>query len=139
MRVEHVLLTEGVGADIRNAMTLIGFNQRVINAHAVPFSFRQTLVIGLIDDSEDDGVAPSGQLAINLVNPQGVAVFALNQAIQLNQRSRKDVPGFTNIAMDVQFSGSVRGRYTLQLTWQDAVGEAEKHEISVYVVDAAEG
>ncbi|WP_405425213.1 DUF6941 family protein [Streptomyces erythrochromogenes] len=138
MKIEHVLLAEGVAADIRGALTIVGFNQRVINTPSLPFNFRQTLVVTLTDEAEGDQQAQSAQISVSLTSPEGTAAFAFTQMVQIPVKPGKGVPVLTNIAIDVPFSGVSYGNYKVKVSWQQAGEANEERVIDVFVVNPAD-
>ncbi|MGW2333974.1 DUF6941 family protein [Streptomyces sp. NPDC001685] len=135
MKIDHVLLAEGVVGDIRGALTLVGYNQRVINSPNLPFSFKQTLVVSLTGKADE---SVSAQLTINLVTPEGGSVFAFTQNVQMTAPGSKIAPSITNIAMDIPFSGVSYGVYRLNVLWRQVGEDVDEREIEVFIVDPAD-
>ncbi|MFE6091182.1 hypothetical protein ACFQ7M_04235 [Streptomyces massasporeus] len=135
MNIDYVLLAEGVTADIRGAMTLVGYNQRVVNSPTLPFSFKQTLVVSLSGEMTKGAQA---QLSVNLNTPEGGSAFAFTQPVQVPSPTLKGIPASTNIAMDIPFTGVSYGAYKLKVAWREAGQEAEERELELFVVNPAE-
>ncbi|MFF7521169.1 DUF6941 family protein [Streptomyces pseudovenezuelae] len=135
MNIDAALLAEGATGDIRGAITLVGYNQRVVNAPTLPFSFKLTLVVSLSGETEK---ASQAQISVNLESPEGESAFAFSQPVQLPASTVKGVPSFTNIAMDIPFTGVSYGVYRLTASWREAGQEAQDREIEVFVVNPAE-
>jgi hypothetical protein len=135
MRVESAFLAEGVTSDIRGAMGLVGFNQRVLGANVLPFSFRQTLVVSLIHEAEapDVTAAKPGLLTIQFLDPEGGLSFAATQAIPGQEHRNPSLPIFTNFAIELPLSGRLHGKYTLVVNWE-CDGEFQKLELPLLIL-----
>jgi hypothetical protein len=134
VEIENVLLAEAAVADIRGAMTLVGYNQRVVNSPNLPFSFKQTLIITLRGEVETGSHA---QLSVNLTSPEGDSAFAFAQQVPIPPPASKGVPSFINIAMDIPFSGNSYGTYSLKVTWREMGQESQGRDIDIFVLDPA--
>ncbi|MEU5999072.1 hypothetical protein ABZ837_14730 [Streptomyces sp. NPDC047197] len=134
MKIDNILLAEGVTGDIRGAMTLVGYNQRVVKVPSLPFSFKQVLVVSLRGEVENSSPA---QLSVNLVPPEGGSAFAFTQQVQLPTPTAKDVPSFTNIAMDIPFAGISYGLYEIKVSWREVGQDPQDRGMDIFVLDPA--
>jgi hypothetical protein len=138
VKIENAFLVEGVALDIRGAMTLVGFNQRVVAPPSLPSAFRQTLMLSLIDEVGPEAVPEgsiAGQLGLTLVDPGGVTAFAFTQGVPLQPKQRPELPTYTNIAIEIPFSCNSYGVYALTIKWHLAGADVEERQIDVLVLD----
>lgn len=142
MRCDLFVLAEGVTADARGALTLVGVNQRTIVAPSLPFPIRQKVVISLTDEA--DGPAghpfeelPDGDLTIRVTDPSGTLQFAINQGFKM---PKVDVPAgapqIVNIIADIVLSGTSHGEYLAQATFRTTDDEEFAKEFPIYVIPA---
>jgi hypothetical protein len=143
VRIESAILAEGVVADIRGAMTIVGFNQRVVGAPNLPFGFRQTLVLTLIEDPEPDGQADvslgrDGLLTVRVLDPAGAVRFSASQLIPASGRRVLNVPAIANVALEIPISGETHGVYKVQVEWKSPSGDEESRDIPITVLSSGE-
>lgn len=142
MRCDLFVLAEGVTADARGALTLVGVNQRTIVAGSLPFPVRQKVVISLTDEDQGpDGhmfeELPDGDLTIRVTDPSGTLQFAINQGFKMPKVDRPaGAPQIVNIIADIVLSGTSYGKYTAQATFRTTDAEEFAKEFPIYVVPA---
>lgn len=143
MRCDLFVLAEGVTADARGALTMVGVNQRVIVAGSLPFSVRQKIVISLTDEMQgphghDFEELPDGDLSIRVTDPSGDPQFAISQGFKMPQENLPEQgPKIANIVADVVVSGTTFGEYTVAATFRTADGGEVAKNFPIYVVPVA--
>lgn len=143
MRCDLFVLAEGVTADARGALTLVGVNQRVIVAGSLPFSVRQKVVISLTDETQGPlGQAfedfPNGDLSALVTDPAGTRQFVINQSFKVPKENPPEgLPKIANIIADIVISGTTYGEYTARVSFRTTDGDEEAREFPIYVVPAA--
>lgn len=135
MKIDHVVLAEGAAADVRGALTLVGFNQRVINVPAIPFTFKQVLIVSFVVMPGEEPSA--GTISVTLLTPSGGTGFALTHPIPAAVQPAKDVPAIGNLALELPITGDEPGTYEVHVTWQAPNKQPESRQIPIYVNSAA--
>ncbi|MBO0801594.1 MAG: hypothetical protein J2P25_00750 [Nocardiopsaceae bacterium] len=142
MKCDLFVLAEGVTADARGALTLVGVNQRAIATASLPFSVRQKIVISLTDEVEgpaghEFAKLPDGDLTIRVTDPSGTPQFAISQNFKMPKEDMPAMmPKIANIIADIVISGTSYGEYTAQTTFRTTDGEEFSREFPIYVVPA---
>ncbi|MFJ8626254.1 hypothetical protein ACIRD3_25925 [Kitasatospora sp. NPDC093550] len=136
MKIDHVILAEGAAADLRGALTLVGVNQRVVNAPSLPFSFKQSLAITFTSGpaSTANEAAQNGQLSVAVTGPGGDTTFAVSTAIPIAPSARKDAPSIGHILLELPISGTSHGTYRVSVTWEAPEDDRDTRNIDLYVV-----
>ncbi|MGV9282335.1 hypothetical protein [Streptomyces sp. NPDC003730] len=137
MRIDSVLLAEGVTNDARGAFTAVGVNQKIISSAVLPFAVKQNLVLVFTDEAEDSEFsAPEGKdfsVSVRLFDPEGQASFAVSQPLPKVGKSWVDLPALLNLVVEVPVSGSRYGRYSLEAALLEKGVVKEKKVITLFV------
>lgn len=139
MRVEQVLLAEGVTNDSRGALSLIGVNQRVIASPNLPVNIRLQCVVMLTDEVADedrtfDESAP-GNVSIEVLRPDGTTAFAVTQPIVRVQKRFVDLPVLINVISGIVVTGTTHGVFMLRARYIPPNGEPQQERhVPIYVV-----
>ncbi|TRO64776.1 hypothetical protein [Streptomyces sp. IB201691-2A2] len=140
MRIDSVLLAEGIATDARGAFTAVGVNQKIISSAALPFAVKQNLVLIFTDESdESEFTSPEGKdfsVSVRLLDPDGQASFAVSQPLPKVKKSWVDLPSLMNLVVEVSVSGNRYGKYSLVAALQEKGVDQEKKVITLFVTPA---
>jgi hypothetical protein len=134
-------LAEGVVADIRGALTLVGINQRVLAPTILPFVIKQRLVVVISDEIPESkgsefGQAPDGVVSIQVFDPAGEDIFLAREVIKLPAEKKwEDLPLVVNMIMDVDVRGASYGVYLIEVTYTPADSVEVTRRFPIYVVE----
>ncbi len=83
MKLDGVLLCEGVGQVARGAFTFIAVHQNVLVAESLPHVEKRTIVLLLSEDRPSDRplANPSGTASFRVLSPDGTIPFAITQQV----------------------------------------------------------
>lgn len=139
MRLDGVVLCEGVGQDARGAFTFIAVNQNVLVAESLPHVEKRTVVVLLSEDRPSDRplTNPSGTASFRVLSPTGTIAFAITQQVPPLQRRWSDIAANLILAADVLVQAPEFGEYRIQCEITSPDIEAPiVAEQKVYVIPA---
>ncbi|MEU6515132.1 hypothetical protein [Streptomyces sp. NPDC046978] len=140
MRIDSILLAEGITPDARGALAAVGINQKIISSAVLPFAVKQSLVLIFTDESTDASFEePEGKdfaVSIRVFDPAGQPTFAVSQPLPKVKKAWIDLPSLMNLVVEVSMSGSSYGRYVLEASLQENGVECEKRAITLFVTPA---
>ncbi len=116
MKLDGVLLCEGVGQDARGAFTFIAVHQNVLVAESLPHLEKRTFVVLLSEDRPNDRQLEklSGTASFRVLNPDGTVAFAITQQVPPVQKRWSDLAANLILAADVLVQAPEFGEYRIQ-------------------------
>jgi hypothetical protein len=125
MRLDGVLLCEGIGQDARGAFTFIAVNQNVLVAESLPHVEKRICVILLSEErpNEESTTKLSGTASFKVRKPNGDIDFAITQPIPQVQKRWSDLATNLIFAADVLVQASEYGEYAVECEITPTDGE----------------
>jgi hypothetical protein len=133
--IDLAVLTEGIAADARGSITLVGVNPNVLLAETFPLQFSPFLFLTLKDEEEAGTLSPGRVVAatVRATAPDGEVIFvapAIRQVI-----APAPFPALhprVNVIAQVPFTASKNGTYLIsaRVTVLDGEGGAELAEVT---------
>lgn len=137
MRIDWLIPAEGVTADSRGAMAVVGFNQHVLTPDRFPFSTKG-VVVGQISGDGEDALRADRRLFFQFVvqDPDGTTLFATNGETVLGPKPHPNGPSLISVSLDYQVTVSKPGEHRLCLRMTTEEGDAAEGGTSLWVQPA---
>lgn len=135
MKMDWVIIAEGVGSDAGGALTAIGVDQNVLIAPALPTRTKRAVIVHLVEGDRPVTPGTSLQFTITVTSPNGKVVSAQSGEAQLGPRLYVDLPGTVTIPVEFQLPVSEYGSYTITATVDEARSEQLSGSTTLYVVE----
>lgn len=138
---DTLIFAEAAVNDSRGAMTVIGLNQRVIAPAATPFNMRQRVVMTFSDEvpgslGKEFGELPGGSVSIRVLDPDGLAVFAVSEDIEVPKEKRwTDLPLLATLVVDIDIKGDAYGIYVVEVMHRGDGLEEQIRRVPIYIVN----
>lgn len=139
MKIEWMVLAEGLAQDSKGAFSLIGLNQNLMFADKLPTQTKRAVVVHLTGSSTDAAVEMgSASFTFALKSPEGATLIAQSGQIQGADFPFPDLPATADIPFDVVAPIPEYGTYLIQFDIRFATGETESSGIQFYVRPVSE-
>lgn len=136
MKLEWVLLAEGLGQDSRGAVTAIGINQNVLVVQKLPATTKRAIIAHIIDEDNSLNSGDKLSFRFRVISPSGETVSTQGGQILLGERLHPDFPLAVDMPVEVIFDVAEYGRYRLTMALNLPDGEQLTGEALLYVKEA---
>jgi len=134
LKIEWMLIAEGLGADSKNALTVIGVNQNIFSPPSLPAMTKRAILARVLDDEDTLKAGSSLQVAFSVIGPAGDVVAAQSSTVSVAGRLWKDLPGNLDIPAELGLSVNDYGEYVMRLDIRTPAGERQRAEVRLHVV-----
>lgn len=123
MKVEWVIIAEGLGTAGNGAITAIGINQVLIIASTLPINTKRAIMVHLVDD--DDSLADKELgLGVKVLSPSGKILVAQTAPARTGKPQWPDIPVTFDIFTEIGLLLAEYGTYVVdvEVTLPDGTG-----------------
>lgn len=135
MKVEWILIADGIGQDSRGAVTAIAINQNVIIAPTLPDVAKRAVVAHI---TEAPGVIKRGDkinVSFRVISPSGDILAAQSGQVTVGQIIFPDLPVTTDLPMEFSMSLSEYGTHKIEIRVDLAGREHSEGAIELFVTE----
>lgn len=126
MRVEWVILAEGLGQDSKGAITAIGLNQNVLVAPSFPVSTKRAVVAHLVDYQQHLKVGDKINLRFSATSPSGKVIAAQSVQAAIGQPPPwPDLPANADMPAEMILTFYEYGTHRIEVSVQSTGVEEE--------------
>lgn len=134
MRIEWILLAEGITYDSRGALAAVGLNQNVFAANALPANTKRAVIVRLTDPPENRTV----HFRYAVVAASGQILSAQEGAIEFGERRLLDLPAALDVPAEFALSLSEYGEHRIEFEVSDReANETLFVHVPLYVIEAS--
>jgi hypothetical protein len=133
--VEWLILAEGIGQDAKGAFTVIGINQNVLVASALPALTKRALMAHVVDDGDSLKKGHEASAKFKVIAPSGEVVAEVLAKFEVGERRLKDLPAELDIPAELGLEIKEFGAYRLRAEVTTPSGKFAAKELSLYVVE----
>ena|SRR5215831_69974 len=118
MRLEWILLAEGIGNNASGAITAISINQNVFMAARLPAVTKRAVLVHFVaDPAEADELSGKEiELSAQVVDPSGHTIVAATVPGVFPPRLWTDLPGGLDISTEIPIRVTSYGTYELRIS-----------------------
>jgi hypothetical protein len=133
MKLEWMLLAEGLGQDARGAVTAIGINQNVLVVQKLPITTKRAIIAHIED--EDNLFATGDKLGFRfrVISPSDDTISTQSGQVLLAERPHSDLPFTIDFPVEIVFDVAEYGPYRLTMTINLPDGEQVAGQVILYV------
>jgi hypothetical protein len=135
VKVDWVIIAEGLGTAANGAVTVIGFNQVLIVAPVLPTTTKRSVMIHLSGDEQDrkEGNVKL-DLAVQVASPSGRTLAAQQAAVQAVSAPWPEVPLAFDVFAEFPIELPEYGTYTVSADFTAPDGQRLHGQANFYVV-----
>jgi hypothetical protein len=137
MRLEWLLLAEGVGVNATNAVTVISINQNVLTSPTLPVSTRRVIVAHFVGDPAENSELEGRDIAVSaqVVSPSGKTIFANTNSGKFVAPPWPDLPVGFDVAVVLELRIAEYGPHDVQVSAQTGDLEPIEGHTYLYVME----
>jgi hypothetical protein len=132
MRIEWIILAEGLGSASNGAVTAIGVNQNLIVAPSLPVMTKRAIMVHLTADDDRFTNAELG-LAIKVLSPSGQVVAAQTSSAKTGAPPWPDLPATFDVFAEFPMRLAEYGAYVTDIEVTAPDGAQAQAQASFYV------
>lgn len=136
MKLEWVLLAEGLGQDARGAVTAIGINQNVLTVQKLPVTTKRAIMAHITGENDSLNSGDKLSFRFRVISPSEDTVSTQGGQILLGERPHPELPVSIDVPVEVIFDVTEYGPYRLTMTLNLPNDEQETGETVLYVKEA---
>jgi hypothetical protein len=133
MKLEWMLLAEGLGQDSRGAVTAIGLNQNVLLTPTLPVQTKRAIVLHLVDDQSAIKSGDKLVLRVSFVSPSGKVINAITSQANLTPGPWLDLPFTIDVPAEMMLLCSEYGTYEINAEVELSAEETIGSQVALYV------
>ena len=134
MKIEWVLLAEGIGQDARPAMTVIGLNQNVLVAPSLPAPTKRAVIAHLVADDKPWNPGDKVTVRFSVMSPSGQVIAAQTAQATVGEQAWSGLPASTDLPAEMLLTISEYGVHRFEVDVQTSTGEEMNGEVDLYVI-----
>jgi hypothetical protein len=138
MKIEWILLAEGLGQDAKGAITAIGLNQNVLVAQTLPASTKRAIVAHLIACEGTPSPGDAISLRFGVSNPDGQVIAAQTAQAIVGPSLWPDLHPGLDFPVELVLTFHQYGVHKFELAVQAPEGPEIKKQLDFYVVRPAQ-
>lgn len=118
MRIESVLLAEGVTTDARGALAVIGLNQNIFPTATLPAATKRAILAHIV---EDPGIMQPNMrfsFSLKVSDPKGNVILAQTASVAVGQVPWPSLPATTDLPLELALNLSEYGAYRFEVEIQ---------------------
>ena len=134
MKIEWILLAEGLGQDAKGAFSAIGLNQNVLATPSLPATTKRAVVAHLVDT---EGTLNSGDkitLRFSVSSPSGQVIAAQTIQAAIGPRPWPDLPLASDLPVELVLTFHQFGTHKFEVAVQTPDGVEIKESLDFYVL-----
>jgi hypothetical protein len=135
MKVEWILLAEGLGQDAKGAITAIGINQNVLASATLPAVTKRAAVAHLITDQAEVGAGGNLSIRFSVTSPSGKVITATTAQATIGPTRWPDLPVTFDFPVELVVTYTEYGRYYFEVTVQSGDSPETSGRTEFYVVN----
>ena len=134
MKLDWILLAEGLGQDAKGAFTAIGLNQNVLAAPSLPVATKRAMIVHLVADKGD--LQPGDQLTLrfSVASPSGQIIAAQTAQAAVGTLQWPELPITSDFPVEMLLNFSEYGTHRFEVAIQVAGREEMRDGVDFYVV-----
>src|ERR1700728_4346746 len=141
MKLEWIILAEGLGQDAKAAVTVIGIGQNMLLSPTLPALTKRAILAHFVENGSDDAgsaVKAGDQLvfSVRVTSPSGKVITAMNTPATLAPKVWPDLPASIDMPAEMVFTCPEYGRYEISVDASLPSGDAIGGSIDFYVREA---
>jgi hypothetical protein len=133
MKLEWILLAEGIGQDARGAITMIGLNQNVLVAPALPALTKRALMAHLVDDDQPLKEGDVINFKLKAVSPTDEVISVQSGQGVIAPTIWPDLPHMLDFPMEMILNCQEYGTYRIEFEMKFPDGKTSQETVSLYV------
>jgi hypothetical protein len=137
MRLEWILLAEGVGTNAAGSVSAISINANVLATPSVPVSTKRVVIAHFVGDPGESAHL-AGQdvtVAARVLSPSGAPVFAQSATGKFGAPAWAELPSALDLAMELPLRITEYGAHDIVVSAQTDGGAAMEGRIQLYVME----
>jgi hypothetical protein len=133
MKLDWLIMAEGIGQDAAGVLTLIGINQNVLVTSALPAVTKRALVAHVLDDGSTLSEGAVLTAVFSATSPSGDVLASLEGKATVGRRRLSDHPVTLDLPAEVPLQITEYGTYMLGVR-VSAANESVTGELALHVV-----
>ena len=133
MRIESIVLAEGLGQDSRGALTAIGLSQNVYIAESLPATTKRAVVVHMTECAEGESLA----FTFTVKDPSGKVNSAQSGEVRLGKALFRDLPVGADLPVETAITFTSMGTYTIGIEVRQSDGTTHNASVPLHVVEPA--
>jgi hypothetical protein len=133
MKFGWVALAEGIGADAKGSITLIGMNQNVFVTRSVPASTKRAIMAHMVEADLTPGATVT--VSFNITSPSGQVLAAQTANVVTGDRQWKDLPATIDVPAEFVINTTEFGEHKITVELKLPDGGSLSEQVSVYVIE----
>jgi hypothetical protein len=138
VRIEWVLLAEGLGQDAKGAFTAIGLNQNILAAASLPTTTKRAVMAHLVADDEPLKAGDKITLRFSVTSPSSQTIAAQTIQGTAGQLPWPDLPATSDLPVELLLTFNEYGTHRFEVVVQTANGGESRGHVDFYVVTPAQ-
>jgi hypothetical protein len=138
VKIEWVLLAEGLGQDAKGAITALGLNQNILAAPSLPSTTKRAVIAHLAADDEPLETGDKITLRFSVTSPSGQVIAAQTAQATVGTVPWPDLPVTSDLPVEMLLTFNEYGTHRFEVAVQTTGGEELKGQIDFYVVTPAQ-
>jgi hypothetical protein len=141
MKLEWIILAEGLGQDAKSAITAIGIGQNVLIAPTLPAVTKRAILAHFVIDKTDDDTEPLKEgdkllFRVSFVSPSGKVIQAISAPATLAPMPWPDLPASIDMPAEMLLTCPEYGRYEIIIEADLPDGKTINGHLDFYVREA---
>jgi hypothetical protein len=135
VKLDWVIVAEGLGTDAKGAVTAIGVDQAVLIAPEVPTTTKRAIIARLVEDEETALTAGTTiQFSLAIRSPSGKVLSAQSGGATIGAKLFPELPGSVVIPAEVGIAANEYGTYDIEVTASAPGMDEVSGTVPLYVV-----
>jgi len=135
VKVDWLLLAEGVGQDSKGALTAIGLSQNVLAAPSLPATTKRAVIAHLVEEAGGLKLGDKISVKVRVTSPAGEVISAQNAQAIVGGIQWPDLPMSVDLPVEILLNVSEYGAYRFEVFVQPVGADEMKGEVGFYVVE----
>ena len=135
MKVEWVLLAEGLGQDAKGAITAISINQNVLATATLPVTTKRAVVAHLITDQAEVEAGDKLTVRFSVTSPGGKVIAATTAQATIGPGQWPDLPVTFDFPVELVVTYNEYGTHFFEVAVQGGDSSETSGRIEFYVVN----
>jgi hypothetical protein len=139
VKIEWILLAEGLGQDAKGAITAIGLNQNILAAPTLPATTKRAVVAHLVAGEGTLSPGDNITLRFNVSSPDGQVIAAQTAQAAIGPRPWPDLPFTLDFPVELVLTFHQYGAHKFELGARALEGPEIREQLDFYVVEPLQG
>ena len=137
MKLEWVILAEGLGQDSKGAVTAIGLNQNILISPTLPASTKRAVLAHFVEDGTSLSAGQQFTFRISFISPSGKVISAQTGSAPLIVPPWADLPIAIDMPAEMMLNCSEYGTHRIEVSMELPDGDEIKGHVDFYVREKA--